>query len=71
MHYKNLELSYKTLFRILMGCIIGLALASGLFAEELRQERKRYDRIEDKYVRVRDQLGRPETQRLLDQSYLK
>ena len=62
-------LSDTAIFRFLLVLVIVLALASGLFAEELRQEQKLYDRIEDKYVRVRDQLGRPETQRLIDESY--
>jgi hypothetical protein len=48
--------------------LIFFALAAGYFQTVLEQERKRYLRLEDAYVRVRSELGREETQRLIDQS---
>lgn len=48
--------------------IVLLALTAGFFQTTLQQERKRYLRLEDSYVRVRDELGVQETQRLIDQS---
>lgn len=63
------EISDKTLFRILIALVIVLSLTTGLYAEELRQQKQLYGRVEDMFVRVRSELGRNETQRLIDQSY--
>lgn len=41
---------------------------AGYYHAILKQEQKKYARIEDFYVRVRSQLGREETQRLIDLS---
>lgn len=54
--------------RVMMALIIVLSLAAGYFQTVLEQERKRYLRLEDAYVRVRGELGTEETQRLIDQS---
>lgn len=62
--------SEKILLRIGIVVIIVLAVAAGLFGELYRLEKKRYARLEDLFVRVRGQLGREETQRLIDQSYV-
>ncbi len=59
----------QTISRILLIATILLALFAGLFQELYRLENKKYAKLEDMYVRVRDQLGRSETQRLIDQSY--
>jgi len=49
--------------------VVILALAAGLFENAYSAQKKQYQSLEDKYVRVRSQLGREETQRLIDQSY--
>lgn len=54
--------------RFLLALVIILGLLVGYFHTTLEQERKRYLRLEDLYVRVRAELGVPETQRLIDQS---
>ena len=59
----------QTISRILLIATVLLALFAGLFQELYRLENKKYAKLEDMYVRVRDQLGRSETQRLIDQSY--
>lgn len=72
MHSKqlwSLPLSDKTVFRILVFVVLILSITTGLYAEKLRQQQKLYDRVEDMFVRVRGELGREETQRLIDQSY--
>lgn len=63
------EISDTWLFRILLLLVIVLALVAGLYAEELRQQKQLYGKVEDMFVRVRGELGRYETQRLIDQSY--
>jgi len=61
--------SYKTLTRILIGLIFILSLLAGFYQSSLLLERKKYLRLEDKYVRVRNELGREETQRLINKSH--
>lgn len=63
------ELSTTTKIRILIMLTVVLALVAGMYHEEAVQQEKRYNRLEDKYVRVRGELGVEETQRLIDQSY--
>lgn len=65
----SLSLSDKSLFRILITLVIVLSISTGMYAEKLRQQQLLYDRVEDMFVRVRSELGRNETQRLIDQSY--
>ncbi|MCA9372770.1 hypothetical protein KC921_01575 [Candidatus Woesebacteria bacterium] len=62
--------SEKMLLRIGIVLIIALAIIAGLYGELYRLEKKRYARVEDLFVRVRSQLGREETQRLIDRSYV-
>ena len=62
-------ISDKNVIRFLLVLVIILAITAGYFQVLYKQERKRYLRLEDKYVRVRDQLGREEMQRLIDLSY--
>ncbi len=65
-HFK--PISQKNLNRILVILVIILALASGYFHSALKLERKKYKRLEDSYVRVRQMIGRQEMQRLIDLS---
>lgn len=53
---------------VVLLCVL-FALIAGLYYELYTYEKKRYTLIEDRYVRVREQLGRQEMQRLIDQSY--
>lgn len=62
-------LSEKNVIRILLLVVILLALAAGYYQVKYEGENIKYLRLEDKYVRVRQQLGRDETQRLIDVSY--
>lgn len=57
------------LIRILATLVVVLAISAGLYQTAYRNENKKYLLLEDKYVRVRDQLGREKTQELIDQSY--
>ena len=59
----------KNLTRFLVLSIIILSLASGYFHARWQGERIKYLKLEDKYVRVRDQLGWDETQRLIERSH--
>lgn len=63
--------SCKTLTQVLVAVIIVLSILAGYYQSGLKLERKKYLRLEDKYVRVRDELGIEETQRLIDESHLK
>jgi hypothetical protein len=62
-------LSEKNLIRILLFLVVILALLTGFYQVQYEAEGKKYLRLEDKYVRVRQQLGVEETQRLIDLSY--
>lgn len=64
-----LPLSEKTVIRVLLVLTVILALAAGFFQTSLSAEQKKYLRLEDRYVRVRNSLGVEETQRLIDESY--
>ena len=59
----------KNVIRLLLVLVIILAIVSGYFQALYKQERKRYLRLEDKYVRVRGQLGREKMQELIDRSH--
>ncbi|HNQ16603.1 MAG TPA: hypothetical protein PKJ26_01920 [Candidatus Woesebacteria bacterium] len=63
--------SQKTITRLLFLSTIIFALLTGLYQELYRIEQKKYANLENMYVRVRSQLGRTETQRLIDESYNK
>lgn len=54
--------------RILILLVVLLSLAAGYFHSAWKLENQKYLRLEDNYVRVRDILGREETQRLIDLS---
>lgn len=63
--------SQKTITRLLFLSTIIFALLTGLYQELYRIEQKKYANLENMYVRVRSQLGRTETQSLIDESYNK
>lgn len=56
----------KWIIRFLLFSMIILSLMAGYYHAVLVSEQKKYLRLEDLYVRVRDELGREETQRLID-----
>lgn len=60
--------SEKWVTRILLLIVIILALMAGYYDAALSAEKRKYLRLEDLYVRVRGELGREETQRLIDLS---
>ncbi len=62
-------LASKQILRVAVVLVVVLALVAGYYQTTLGSERKKYLRLEDKYVRVRDQLGVEETQRLIDESH--
>ncbi len=62
-------ISYRTLTYILLIIILVLALMAGFYQSAYKLEQKKYNKLEDMYVRVRDILGREETQRLIDLSH--
>lgn len=60
--------SQVAVLRLFVVITVLLAFATGYFQALYKQEQKKYVRLEDMYVRVRGQLGREETQRLIDLS---
>lgn len=66
---KRLPIKTKNLIRLLVSIIVVLAFLAGYYQTALKLEKKKYAQIEDKYVRVRQMLGRDKTQELIDQSY--
>lgn len=61
--------SYKTLTRFLVLLVLVLSIAAGYYRAALTAEKRKYMRIEDKYVRVRGELGVEKTQELIDESH--
>lgn len=59
----------KWLIRILLLIIVSLAFLAAYYQSALKLEIKKYNKLEDRYVRVREMLGRGETQKLIDQSH--
>jgi len=62
-------LSYLTITRILIFLLISTALIAGLYRTKLLLLQKEYALVENRYVRVRDMLGREATQDLINKSY--
>lgn len=58
----------KKIMLMLLILSVVLALLAGYYHASLETQTKKYQRLEDMYVRVRGQLGREETQRLIDLS---
>jgi len=65
-HEKPIEDKY--IIRFLIIVVIILSLMAGFYHSALISEQRKYSKLEDLYVRVRNELGREETQRLIDQS---
>jgi hypothetical protein len=61
--------SERMVIRFLLLLVIVLSVLAGHYSYALSLEQKKYSRLEDRYVRVRGQLGVDETQRLIDQSH--
>jgi len=61
--------SYKIIVIFCVLLIGILSLTTGYYHAALVAEQKKYLRLEDRYVRVREQLGRQATQDLIDASY--
>lgn len=58
---------------VLQFCIIVIVILSfvaGYYHALLKAEQRKYLRLEDRYVRVRNQLGREVMQQLIDDSYI-
>lgn len=68
--YTPIPFKTKNLIRLLVTIIVVLIFLVSYFQSQWRLERRRYNNLEDKFVRVRMMLGREETQRLIDESYL-
>lgn len=67
---KNIGIfNQKFFFRLVWILVIILAISAAYFNEMLKAQTKTYLKLEDKYVRIRQQLGKEETQRLIDLSY--
>jgi hypothetical protein len=60
--------SSKWVVRVGVILVVSLALSTGLYQALYKAEQRKYLRLEDKYVRVRDALGTEKTQELIDQS---
>jgi hypothetical protein len=67
----NKPVSDKWIIRILLLLVILLSLSTGFYHSLLKAGNKKYLKLEDLYVRVRSELGRKETQRLIDLSRIK
>ena len=62
-HEKPIEDKY--IIRFLIIVVIILSLMAGFYHSALISEQRKYSKLEDLYVRVRNELGREETQRLI------
>ncbi|HQM15944.1 MAG TPA: hypothetical protein PLM16_01925 [Candidatus Woesebacteria bacterium] len=63
-------LNTKTIIWLLTTFLVVLMYLTGYYHSLYKLERKRYLKLEDKYVRVRNMLGREVMQDLIDESYL-
>lgn len=61
--------SPRTLLRVSWIIIILVSFAAGYSYLLYKTENLKYRRLEDRYVRVRDQIGRQAMQDLIDASY--
>ncbi len=66
---KKPPFSSKIVVRVLLVVIFILSITAGYFQAQYKAMTKKYLRLEDKYVRVRGELGIEETQRLIDKSH--
>ena len=65
----NFPVSTKTLLQITWLIVIAMAFVSGYFHLSFVTLQRKYATLEDKYVRVRDYLGVPTTQRIIESTY--
>lgn len=65
----NQPVSIKVVLVVLVGLVVVLALAAGYYEAALRAAEKKYLRLEDKYIRVQNQLGKDTLQDLIQKSY--
>lgn len=56
----------KIIVRVIFIALVIVSLFAGYYHASFINERKKYKRLEDMYVRVRGELGIEETQRLID-----
>ena len=62
-------LSNKTMLRFTLVLLMATAFMAGLYRTKLILLQKEYDLVENRYVRVREILGRDKTQELINESY--
>ncbi len=67
----SLPISTRNLIRLLTAIIIILSFLAGYYQALYKMEIRRYKRLENNYVRIRQELGVEKTQELIDQSYEK
>ena len=66
----NQPLSKLKVMLILNCLLVILAITAGYYHQLWTLEKKKYASLEDRYVRVRNMLGRESMQDLIDESYL-
>lgn len=59
----------KNIIRVLVIALIIVAFVAGYYHSLFTLERKKYNKLEDRYVRVRMMIGREQMQDLIDESY--
>ena len=62
-------LKQKTLNLIFFILIVFLAISAGLFQAEYQAEQRKYNWLEDKYVRLEMMVGASESAKLIEDSY--
>ncbi|KUK79927.1 MAG: hypothetical protein XD95_0012 [Microgenomates bacterium 39_7] len=65
----QLPIQTKTVIRIMTVVIVILTFLTGYYHSLYTLEQKKYNRLEDMYVRVRMMIGREAMQQLIDESY--
>jgi hypothetical protein len=65
----NKPLSSSLVLVVALAVIVVLSLVAGYYHAKYLEEKKRYLRLEDMFVRVRSQIGREAMQDLIDASY--
>jgi hypothetical protein len=60
--------SDRYLIVVLLSIVVVLAITAGYYHSLWEVEQKKYNRLENWYVRVRDMIGRDKTQELIDLS---
>ena len=63
------QLNQKNLTRLLWASILVLALLAGLYHSYFRAEQRRYQYLEDRYVRLEMMVGASDSARLIEDSY--